>query len=303
MQELPMDRRLDVLLNNGDNKYLQSNLRVLAKYVAYMHTNIVEPAIPTQQIRWGSFEQLQDKLEHNLELIDHLLRIYDGGHFSASKESKYLFKLLHFLNLHRRKLPKQIIVTEKQKETLIALRSNLRNILRRNPYQGYFEERIEQQRIKRCHGDLKSPHIWITPYTFISDSKPWMHVRVIDAIDFNPTYCNIDILSDLAMLILDIQARTKSTEITSQFVKDYLRLTSQEDEISQAVLAFYLIEKAIMWTAVSIIYDDLPDLGLAFLDIANNRMVDIDTLEIPQITSPNSPLLLKNFQFKRNHSG
>ena len=50
-----------------------------------------------------------------------------------------------------------------------------------------------------------------------------------------------------------------------------------------------------MWTAVSIIYDDLPDLGLAFLDIANNRMVDIDTLEIPQITCPNPPLLLKKF--------
>ena len=106
MQELPIDRRLDVLLNNGNNKSLQSNLRVLAEYVAYMHTNLVEPAIPTQQFRWGSFEQLQDKLEHNLELIDHLMRIYDNGQFSASDHSKYLFNLLHFQNLHRRKLTK-----------------------------------------------------------------------------------------------------------------------------------------------------------------------------------------------------
>ena len=88
--------------------------------------------------------------------------------------------------------------------------------------------------IKRCHGDLKSPHIWITPYTYISNSEPWMYVRVLDAIDFNPTYCNIDILSDLAMLILDIQARTKSSEITSQFVKDYLLLTSKEREYSSS---------------------------------------------------------------------
>ncbi len=288
MQELPMDRRLDVLLNNGNNKFLQSNLRILAVYAAYMHTELVEPAIPTHNIVWGSFEQLQKKLEHNLELIDQLLRIDNSNQYSASKDSKYLYKLSHLLNVHQRKLPKQITVSKEQKETLKVLKINLRKILGQNPYQGYFVKRIQQQRIKRCHGDLKAPHIWITPYNHFSEAELWEYVHVIDAIDFNPTYCNIDILSDLAMLVLDIQARTKSSELTSQFVKDYLWLTGQEDEISRAVLAFYLIEKAIMWTAVSIIYDDLPDLGLAFLDIAYNHIGDVDTLyEIPRISYSN----------------
>jgi len=293
MHELPMDRRLDILLNKGDEISLQNNLRILTEYVAYMHTELVEPPIPIDHnIIWGSFEQLQKKLEHNLALIDQLLRTNDNSQDWASKESRYIFKHLHLLNLHHRNLPKQVIVSEEQKETLITLRSNLRKILRQNPYQGYLEKRIQQQRIKRCHGDLKAPHIWITPYNYISDTEPWEYVRVIDAIDFNPSYCNIDILSDLAMLVLDIQARTKSSVHTSRFIENYLRLTEQEDEISRAVLAFYLIEKAIMWTAVSIVYDDLPDLGLAFLDIANNRMADVDTLyEIPQLSAQTSLLL------------
>ena len=252
MRELPVDRRLDILLNKRDKESLQSNIRILTEYVAYMHTELVEPAIPTHNIRWGSFEQLQKKLEHNLELIDQLLDITESSQYRASKDSKYLFKLLHLLNLHRRNVPKQIIVSEEQNETLKALRSNLREILRKNPYQGYFEKRLLQQRIKRCHGDLKAPHIWVIPNTHFSDTESWEHVRVIDAIDFDPTFCNIDILSDLSMLVLDIQARTNSFVDTSQFIEGYLQLTRQEDKISRAVLTFYLIEKAIMWIAVSI---------------------------------------------------
>jgi len=38
----------------------------------------------------------------------------------------------------------------------------------------------------------------------------------LDAIDFNPMYSYIDILSDFAMLVIDIQARTKSRELAKQ---------------------------------------------------------------------------------------
>lgn len=290
MHELPMDRRLDILLNKGDEISLQNYIRILSEYVAYMHIELVGAPLPSENnFMWGNFEQLQKKLEHNLALIDLLLKTNENGQYSSSKALRDIFSHLHLQSLYRRNPVHQLIhnsrelkVSDEQKDTLDKLKSNLRKILRQNPYQRYFEKRIQQQRIKRCHGDLKAPHIWITPYNYLSDTEPWEYVRVIDAIDFNPTYCNIDILSDLAMLLLDIQARTKSSMLTNRLLEDYLRLTGQEDEISRSVLAYYLIEKAIMWTAVSIIYDDLPNLGLAFLDIANNHMADVDTLfEIP----------------------
>lgn len=307
MHGLPIDRRLDILLSNEDEISLQTNIRLLAKYVAYMHTELVEPPIASENnIKWGSFEQLQKKLEHNLALIDRLLSTNEISQHSSSKALRDIFSHVHLLGLYRRNSGQQVKhysrelkVSDEQKDTLTRLKSNLRKMLKQNAYQRYFEKRIQQQRIKRCHGDLKAPHIWIAPYNYSFDTEPWRHVCVIDTIDFNPTYCNIDILSDLAMLILDIQARTKSPLLTNRFIEDYLRLTGQDDEISRSVLAYYLVEKAIMWTAVSIVYDDLPDLGWAFLDIANYFMADVDTLyDIPYIIRPKLPTASPSFQVK-----
>ncbi len=38
------------------------------------------------------------------------------------------------------------------------------------------------------------------------------------------------------------------------------------------MLAYYLIEKAIVGAAISLLYDGLPDLGWAFLKIAETRL-------------------------------
>ena len=98
---------------------------------------------------------------------------------------------------------------------------------------------------------------------------------ILDAIDFNPEFYNIDTLSDLAMLVIDIQARTKSPSLADLIVEDYLRDTMQQDEVSRSVLAYYCVEKAIVGAAVSIVDDHLPDLGLAFWKVANLRMGDL----------------------------
>ena len=42
------------------------------------------------------------------------------------------------------------------------------------------------------------------------------------------------------------------------------------------VLGYYLVEKAIIGAAVSILYDNMPDLGLDFLEVANIRMIDLE---------------------------
>ncbi len=285
MHALPCERRLDFLLKNENEISLQRHLRLLAEYVAYMHENLTgAPVISKDNVLWGSFEQLQKKLELNLALVNQLLRADENGQNSLSNVLRDIYSHVPLLSLCRRNLRQEILhyskelkVSDEQKDTLYRLKSNLREIIRQYPYQRHFEERIQKQRIKRCHGDLKATHIWITS-NYLFDSEPWKYASVIDAIDFNPNYCNIDILSDFAMLVLDIQARTKSSFHTNRFIEDYLRFTGQKDEIDRSVLAYYLIEKAIMWTAVSIIYDDLPELGSAILDIANNCIADIDTL-------------------------
>jgi aminoglycoside phosphotransferase family enzyme len=315
MHELPTDRRLDLILNKEDELSLQTHIRLLTTYVAYIHTKVVEPPIPgTGNSMWGSFQQVQEKLEENLKLLDLVLIISEKDTSDSSTLLIDTFWQMvpqgwyrRYLEHHIKHRHGDLRFSKRLRDILNPLKENLRQVFREKPYQKYLEQRIKEHRIKHCHGDLKTPHMWIIPYNYLSDTEPWEYVRVIDAIDFNPTYCNIDILSDLAMLVIDIQARTQSPELANLMTESYLELTNQKDEVSRLVLAYYLVEKAIMWAAVSIVYDDLPELGLIFLKIAEQRMKDLmdqdiiwraDTLiGIPALTS------LLAYHSKRNHSG
>lgn len=145
-------------------------------------------------------------------------------------------------------------------------------MLRQNPYEEYFNKRIEKDRIKHCHGDLKTPHIWIESFNNLHDSSYRGQVSILDAIDFNPTYSNIDILSDFAMLLIDVQVRTHSQGLTDFLREEYLTLTDQTDSFSRAVLNYYIVEKAIMWAAISIFFDNAPEWGYAFLEVATKHI-------------------------------
>ncbi len=83
---------------------------------------------------------------------------------------------------------------------------------------------------------------------------------------------NIDTLSDFAMLVIDVQTRTKSPALAGEMVKYYLEFTGQNDQTARSVLAYFLVEKAIVGAAISIVYDNLSELGLSLLEIARTRM-------------------------------
>ncbi len=100
---------------------------------------------------------------------------------------------------------------------------------------------------------------------------------ILDAVDFKSMYSNIDILSDVATLIVDIQARTKSPSIAGYFRNRYLELSRQQDLVSSSILSYYLVEKAFVGAILAIVYDDLPDLGFSFLEVARTYLEEIDT--------------------------
>lgn len=240
MRELPKKQRLDVLLEREDERALEDHVRLLARYVANMHKNLVgSPVSEDDGVQWGSFEQLQKKLANNLTLLER-------------------------------------IATKKVSSKVTRLKNTLQNAFKQTPYQRYFERRLQQGFIKHCHGDLKTPHIWILPHSFNSLRESeidelWKYICIVDAIDFNPSFSNIDILSDFAMLVIDVEAR-RSAGLAQIMKNDYLLYTEQNDLISEAVLTYYIVEKAVMWAIVSIVYDGLPDLGLKFIDLADKHM-------------------------------
>jgi transposase len=250
MRQLPDSRRLDYILAEENSSSLQRYIQLLIKYVVHIHTNLTASSISMENAtKWGSFVHLQKKLAHNMEFLDQIM--------ATSKNDDY--------------------------GSYYQLKDTLLQVFEKFKYLDYFERRVHEERIKRCHADLKAPNIWIAPLPlpgtqneYWYDKEPWKYVYLLDAVDFNPMYSYIDILSDFAMLVTDIHAHTKSLELANHMIENYLELTNQQDKASRLVLAYYLVEKAIIGAAVSILYDNVSDVGLDFLEVASTRMIDLE---------------------------
>ncbi len=250
MRQLPTSTRLDNILAAENKASFYRYAQLLTKYVVHIHTNLSGISLSMEDSKkWGNFIQLREKLRHNLEFLDQIMDKSENDEYS----------------------------------TYYWVKDRLFQVFNEFEHHQYFEQRVQEGRIKRCHADLKAPNIWIaplpqpgTPNAYWYEKEPWKYVYLLDAIDFNPMYSYIDILSDFAMLVTDIHARTKSREQADQMIEQYLELTNQQDKTARLVLAYYLVEKAIIGAAVSILFDKVPDVGLIFLDVATTRMIDLE---------------------------
>lgn len=270
IQELPLDRQLDNLLEKekDNTEKLEVYVELLAKRIAHLHEN-VNPTIlhsSSENIYWGSIEQLKEKLEHNLAFTSRILTKIEPEHYNFYDYS------------------------------LNSIKNTLTHVLKQEKYQNYFKQRVREGYIKRCHADLKGPNIWIASIeslnTKLSDTLVW----ILDAIDFNDLYSNIDILSDIATLIVDIEARTKSHSIANHLLKKYLEFSKQQDPTARFVLNYYLVEKALVGAILAIGYDDLPELGLSFLEVAEIRSKYLLDKKIAHATNVNGSTPLESLQ-------
>ncbi len=243
MRQLPEDRSLVALLQEQDTATIRGHIHLLAEHIAHIHTQLLITHPGNDDEAWSTYGQLREKLRHNFGLLNLVLETH-----KPDLDYDYLRTIIPWLE------------------------EKLQKLFNLDIYQQYFEQRERDQRIRLCHGDLKSPNIWILPYNKASHGKSGQYVKILDAIDFNPTYCNIDILSDFAMLAIDIQMRTGSVVFANEMIEDYLEITGQNNEFAHAMLDFYLIEKAFVGAAISIVYDDLSQFGMRLLDSAVTRL-------------------------------
>lgn len=237
MRPLPPERRLDVLLMNAQSAAsLQEHLLKIVRRIIQIHAS-TEPLSYEESVQWGGYDQLRRKLELNLALADPIL--------SNNEDKQYMYP-------------------DSFREAFISLKNKFLQHFSWNNYQVYFEQRIQGKHIKHCHGDLKAPNIWLEESSGCSEES----VFILDAIDFNDMYCNIDTLRDFAMLIIDIQTRTGNLDIGEELLDEYLQYTNQDDSISRLVAYYYLFEKAYICAAISLIYDANPELCKSYLPIA-----------------------------------
>lgn len=233
MERLPDERRLDQLLKGNEDEILEL-LPMLTGRIATLHISRILPLPEEESVYWGSYPGLKRKLDENLAFFELLL---DRVNSSAIET------------------------------TVEELISGLREVFTEEHFGHYLEQRIQAGYIKHCHGDIKALNTWILPN---NDNDHLQHspVKLLDAIDFNPLFRNIDILSDFAMLVVDVQARTSSSKLVCSMTNSYLRQTSQDDTVARSLLEFYVVEKAIVAATINILFDHQFELGQRLLELA-----------------------------------
>jgi aminoglycoside phosphotransferase family enzyme len=148
-------------------------------------------------------------------------------------------------------------------------------------YTELFRQRYNDGHIKRCHGDLKATNLWVRPAKtlFFGLKKYPQQLLALDCVDFNPEFCHIDTLSDVAMLAVDIEMHFTNwtgaykdleyaQNFANVFLDRYLRQMQEYNMDAWPLLRYYMTEKAMVCAYVSILYDGQPELGERYLDIA-----------------------------------
>lgn len=139
-----------------------------------------------------------------------------------------------------------------------------------------FEQRYHQGHVRRCHGDLKLANLWIKS----ASGKSSHRLLALDCIDFNPDFCHIDTLSDLAMLTVDLQnhLRQEDSDLVKVLTSTYFREMKENEEEVKLLLTFYLTEKALVCANVNIALDNAPERGIKHLSLANKYAKELQML-------------------------
>ncbi|HZU03192.1 MAG TPA: hypothetical protein VFA10_26225, partial [Ktedonobacteraceae bacterium] len=210
-------------------------MEFLAEEVAHMHENLYPAPISA-----GKAECISSKLGLNVDLFN---------------------QALDFLSVNYKDVEKYKSITDIMYEAC-------------ETYSESFEQRSREGHIKRCHGDLKTSNLWVRPAWCqrIGIQRFRKEVLVLDCIDFNPEFYNIDTLSDIAMLGVDIEMHTmvdqsiqQQENLSEYFLYSYLKEAGEDRQSVRPLLEYYLAEKAMVRAFMCVLYDSQLLLGEKYL--------------------------------------
>jgi len=104
----------------------------------------------------------------------------------------------------------------------------IEGFMRRNA--ALFEKRIEEGRVKDCHGDIHSGNIFVVD-----------RIYIFDAIEFNERFRYSDVASDIAFLAMDLDFKDRA-DLSDFFVEKYVRYSGDEELMK--LLPFYKCYRA-----------------------------------------------------------
>jgi aminoglycoside phosphotransferase family enzyme/predicted kinase len=159
-------------------------------------------------------------------------------------------------------------------QMLLFIRSTTRNFLSRRKM--LFQKRVESGKIRDCHGDLRSGHIY-----FAEDG-----IQIIDCIEFNERFRYNDVASDLAFLAMDLDFEGFSA-VARMLLKSYVHYSDDED--IYVLMNFYKCYRALVRVKVNCLrlqQNDLPEKQRAELLRKLQRYMDLAYRYAEQFARP-----------------
>ena len=139
-----------------------------------------------------------------------------------------------------------------------------------------FDNRIKRKKIRDCHGDLRTGHIYFT------DGG----IEIIDCIEFNERFRFQDVTSDLAFLAMDLDYEG-FPQIANDLLDDYAKYMEDPDVF--VLIDFYKCYRAFVRCKVNCIRlqeDDLGKKDKAKLLKETNKYLDLAYRYAIQFTRP-----------------
>ncbi|GAA3584387.1 hypothetical protein [Snuella lapsa] len=128
-------------------------------------------------------------------------------------------------------------------ETIIATSNRFLDI-----HKDLFSERLARHFIRNVHGDLHAGNVFIMN----------KHISIIDCIEFDPTYRNIDLLDDIAALLVDLDFYGRADD-AKMFLTSYNKQLNAPHFFNQTLLNYYKMQRAV------------TKLSVYLLDKTNNK--------------------------------
>jgi aminoglycoside phosphotransferase family enzyme len=108
------------------------------------------------------------------------------------------------------------------------MQTNINNFITKN--KALFEARMEDKRVRDCHGDLHSGNIFITP-----------KICIFDAFEFHDRFRYSDVAADVAFLAMDLDYQNRS-DLSDYLIAQYQKYS--KDPQLQTLLPFYKCYRA-----------------------------------------------------------
>jgi len=114
--------------------------------------------------------------------------------------------------------------------------------------QAVFENRQRDGFVRECHGDLHLGNVFLENQA----------IRIFDCIEFNASLRWIDVMSEIAFLVMDLWHRDHP-DLARRFLNAYLERTG--DYAGLATLQFYLVYRAMVRAKVALIRSAQPEVS------------------------------------------